>query len=145
MTDLAEARLAVRAAREALGEGTVLATMTFEPAPHGWFTIMGNDVPSVAAGLSEAGADVVGSNCGQGTAGMLSVARAFAATTDLPLIIQANAGLPVLTDGRVRYPESPPEMAAALPDLLAAGVRILGGCCGTTPELIKALRTSLSP
>jgi 5-methyltetrahydrofolate--homocysteine methyltransferase len=143
MTDLAEARLAVQAAREALGEGSVLATMTFEPTPGGWFTIMGNDVPSVAAGLATAGADVVGSNCGQGTEGMLEVAREFAAATDLPLLIQANAGLPVLRGGDVSYPESPPEMASALPDLLTAGVRILGGCCGTTPEHIKALKDSL--
>jgi 5-methyltetrahydrofolate--homocysteine methyltransferase len=143
MTDLAEARLAVQAAREALGEGSVLATMTFDPTPGGWFTIMGNDVPSVAKGLAAAGADVVGSNCGQGTEGMLEVAREFAAATDLPLLIQANAGLPVLSRGEVSYPESPPEMASALPDLLAAGVRILGGCCGTTPEHIKALKAAL--
>jgi 5-methyltetrahydrofolate--homocysteine methyltransferase len=143
MTDLAEAVLAVQAAREAAGQGVVLATMTFEPTPRGWFTIMGNDIPSVAAELAAAGADVVGSNCGQGTEGMLSVAREFAAATGLPLLIQANAGLPVLQGGAVHYPESPEDMAAVLPDLLASGARILGGCCGTTPDHIRAMRKAI--
>jgi len=144
MSDLAEAVLAVRAAREALPAGAVLATMTFEPTPRGWFTIMGNDVPTVVDGLTAAGADVVGSNCGQGSQGMLAVAREFAGVTELPLMIQANAGLPVLRNGAVHYPESPADLAAVLPGLLDAGVRIVGGCCGTTPAHIAALRAYLS-
>jgi len=143
MTDLDEAVLAVQAAREAVGAGAVLASMTFDPTPGGWFTIMGNDIPAVVRALAAAGADVLGSNCGQGTPGMLAVARELARATDLPLLIQANAGLPVLTDGRVHYRETPGDMAAVLPDLLAAGVRIVGGCCGTTPAHIAALRREL--
>ena len=57
--------------------------------------------------------------------------------------IQANAGLPILTGGKVHYPETPAGMAAVLPDLLAAGVKIVGGCCGTTPAHISALREAL--
>ena len=143
MSDLAEGVLAVQAAREAGPGVPILATMTFEPTPRGWFTIMGNDIPAAAAALTRAGAEVLGSNCGQGIAGMLEVARAFAATTDRPLLIQANAGLPVLHEGRVHYPESPADLAAVVPELLAAGVRILGGCCGTTVEHIQALRLAL--
>jgi 5-methyltetrahydrofolate--homocysteine methyltransferase len=143
MTDLTEAVLAVQAAREAIGEGTVMVSMTFDPTPRGWFTIMGNDIPTVARELADAGADVIGSNCGQGTEGMLLVAGEFAKTTDLPLLVQANAGLPILKAGKVHYPESPAEMAAVIPDLLAAGVRIVGGCCGTTPAHIAALREAL--
>jgi 5-methyltetrahydrofolate--homocysteine methyltransferase len=143
MTDLNEAILAVRAAREAMGEGPVAATMTFEPTPRGWFTIMGNDIPTVVHELAAAGADVVGSNCGQGTEGMLAVAREFALATDLPLLIQANAGLPELKDGVVHFPETPETMAGFLADLLAAGVSIVGGCCGTTPAHITSLRQAL--
>lgn len=143
MTDLNEAVLAVQAAREAVGEGAVLVSMTFDPTPRGWFTIMGNDIPAVARELADAGADVIGSNCGQGTEGMLSVAGEFAKATDLPLLIQANAGLPVLKDGKVHYPETPSEMAVVLPELLTAGVMIVGGCCGTTPAHIAALREAL--
>ena len=143
MIDLAEAVLAVRAAREAIGNGAVLATLTFEPNPRGWFTIMGNDVPTVVNELATAGADAVGSNCGQGTEGMLSVAKEFSQATDLPLLIQANAGLPVLEGDHVHYPETPDAMAAAVPALLDAGVKIVGGCCGTTPIHIAALRRTL--
>jgi len=143
MIDLNEAVLAVKAAREAIGEGAVLASLTFEPTSRGWFTIMGNDIPTVARELAAAGADAVGSNCGQGARDMLDVAGEFASATDLPLLIQANAGLPVLEKGEVRYPESPTDMAAVLPELLALGVRIVGGCCGTTPEHIAALRQVL--
>ena len=143
MTDLSEAVLAVQAAREAIGEGAVLASLTFEPTPRGWFTIMGNDIPTTVRELAAAGADAVGSNCGQGTEGMLAVARDFASATDLPLLIQANAGLPILKNGKVHYPETPADMASFLPELLAAGVKIVGGCCGATPAHIAALREVL--
>ncbi len=143
MIDLAEAVLAVQAAREAIGTGAVLASLTFEPGPRGWFTIMGNDVATAARELAAAGADAVGSNCGQGTEGMLSVAQEFAKATELPLLIQANAGLPVLDGDQVHYPETPADMAAVLPALLAAGVKIVGGCCGTKPTHIAALRQTL--
>lgn len=74
---------------------------------------------------------------------MVEIARAFAEATDAPLIIQPNAGLPVLTGTEVHYPESPADMAAAVPDLATAGVRVIGGCCGTTPDHIAALRQAL--
>lgn len=143
MTDLNEAVLAVQAASEAMGTGGILATMTFEPTPRGWFTIMGNDVPTVVRELTAAGAEVLGSNCGQGTEGMLAVAKEFVQATDLPVLIQANAGLPVLKGVEVHYPETPADMAAVLPELNAAGVKIVGGCCGTTPAHIAALRQAL--
>jgi 5-methyltetrahydrofolate--homocysteine methyltransferase len=143
MIDLNEAVLAVQAAREVLPDGAVLASLTFEPTPRGWFTIMGHDVRAVAEGLAAAGVDALGSNCGQGTEGMLAVAQEFAKVTDRPLLIQANAGLPELNQGVIHYPETPAAMAEILPDLLAAGVKIIGGCCGTTPAHIAALRHAL--
>ena len=90
-----------------------------------------------------AGADAVGSNCGQGTDGMLKVAQEFSRVTELPLLIQANAGLPILKEGVVQYPESPADMAAVLPELIASGVKIVGGCCGSTPAHIGAIREAL--
>ncbi len=143
MSDVAEAVLAVQAARQAGPDVPILATMTFDPTPRGWFTIMGQDIPTVAAALQEAGADVVGANCGQGPAGLLEIAREFAAACQLPLMIQANAGLPELRDGQVVYPATPADMAAYLPALVDAGVRIVGGCCGTTTEHIAAMRRAL--
>ena len=117
--------------------------MTFDPTPRGWFTIMGQDIPTVAAALKEAGADVVGANCGQGPAGLLEIARGFSGASDLPLMIQANAGLPEMREGQVVYPVTPADMAAYLPELLKADVKIIGGCCGTTTEHIAALRRAL--
>ena len=140
MIDLAEATLAIRAAREVAPDIPVIATMTFDATPRGFYTIMGVSVARAASGLPQAGADVVGSNCGNGIENMVKIAREFRACTELPLIIQSNAGLPEIRDGVPVYGESPAFMAEKARDLLALGVSIIGGCCGTTPEHIKAIR-----
>jgi 5-methyltetrahydrofolate--homocysteine methyltransferase len=143
MTDLNEARLAVQAARRVAPGVTVMATMTFEPTTRGFFTIMGVSIPAACRGLEEAGADLVGSNCGNGSAQMADIAREFRKSTRLPLLIQANAGIPELRQGQVHYPETPAFMAATVPELLDAGVSVIGGCCGTTPDHTRAMRTAL--
>jgi len=143
MTDLTEAVLAVRAAREASADVPVMATMTFDATPRGFYTIMGVDVPGAAEGLLAAGADIVGSNCGNGIENMVSIAREYRACTDAPLLIQSNAGLPELVNGEVVYGETPEFMAEHAVELLNVGVQIIGGCCGTTPEHISALRAAL--
>lgn len=157
MTDLREAILAVEAAREAIARATrgagkdsieppipIAVTMTFERTRRGYFTIMGNDIPGVAAALAAAGADIVGSNCGKGIEEMVEVTRAFRAATDLPLLIQPNAGLPAMEGERLVYRETPEVFAARAPDLVAAGASIIGGCCGTTPEHIRLLRRRIA-
>ncbi|MFH1502756.1 MAG: homocysteine S-methyltransferase family protein [Candidatus Eisenbacteria bacterium] len=148
MTDLAEARLAIEAARGVSSDVPIMATMTFDATPRGFYTIMGVDVPSAAEGLRDAGADLVGSNCGNGIEKMVEIAREFRAHTNGPMLIQSNAGLPELVDGQVTYNETPEFMARKALELLDLGVEVIGGCCGTTPEhtraLRKALRTSAS-
>jgi len=143
MTDLMEATLAVRAVKDAAPRLPVMATMTFDPTPRGFFTIMGVDVPTAAAGLREAGADVVGSNCGNGIDNMVKIASAFRGQTDLPLIIQPNAGLPRTEAGKLIYDETPEFMAKRVRELLDVRVSIIGGCCGTTPEHIRAIRNAV--
>lgn len=144
MTDLEEARLAVRAAKCAGGGALpVAATMTFDRTRRGFYTIMGVDVPAAAAGLAAAGADIVGSNCGHGVEEMVAIAGEFATCTRLPLLIQPNAGLPETRDGRLLYGETPETMAARVPALIASGVAIIGGCCGTTPAHIRAIRAAV--
>jgi 5-methyltetrahydrofolate--homocysteine methyltransferase len=138
MIDLREARLAVRAAKKAAPELPVLATMTFDPTPKGFFTVMGESVEQAAAELERAGADAIGSNCGNGIEKMVAIAREFAMHSALPLVIQANAGLPENRGGRVVYPETPEFMAEGVRELVGAGVALVGGCCGTTPEHIRA-------
>jgi 5-methyltetrahydrofolate--homocysteine methyltransferase len=140
MTDLAEAQLAVRAAKNVAPAIPVLATMTFDATPRGYFTIMGVTVAAAAQGLAEAGADVVGSNCGNGVEHMVAIAREFRRHTALPLLIQPNAGLPRMEGDVTVYDETPAFMADKARGLLEAGVAIVGGCCGTTPAHIAALR-----
>jgi 5-methyltetrahydrofolate--homocysteine methyltransferase len=139
MTDLQEALLAVRAVRS-VSTIPIIATMTFDITPRGPFTIMGVPVPRAAIELGSEGADVVGANCGAGVEEMLIVADAFLASTKAPVAIQPNAGLPVTAGGRLTYPDSPDRFADMVAPLAAKGIRILGGCCGTTPAHIRALR-----
>jgi len=145
MTDLAEAKLAIEAARDVSADIPMMATMTFDTIPRGFYTIMGVDVPSAASGLLEAGANLVGSNCGNGIENMVAIAREFRACTDAPMLIQSNAGLPQLVDGEVVYSETPEFMAGHAAELVELGVQVIGGCCGTTPEHIRALRGALRP
>jgi 5-methyltetrahydrofolate--homocysteine methyltransferase len=143
MMDLEEARLAVAAAREVSPSIPVIATMTFNATPRGFFTTMGNTVEQACGALSEAGADLVGSNCGNGIDTMVELARELASYTTLPFVIQSNAGLPENRDGELHYPETPEFMAERVPALLDLGVAVIGGCCGTGPDHIRAIRTAV--
>ena len=143
MIDLAEALLAVRAARAVAPALPVLATLTFERTRRGFFTVMGASVEQAARELGEAGADIVGSNCGNGSEVMVEIAREFRARTTRPIAIQPNAGLPEPRGGETVYPETPEFMAEQAKALVREGVSIVGGCCGTTPEHVRALRQAL--
>jgi len=144
MTDLQEAAIAVKAARALSSQIPVIATMTFDRTPRGFFTIMGTSIEKACKGLAEAGADVVGSNCGNGIEAMVEIAREFKKHTALPVIIQANAGLPQVRGGRTTYPETPELFGEKTRDLLAAGVSIVGGCCGTSPDHIRAIKRTVA-
>ncbi len=139
MTDLEEAVLAVEAVRQEATGLPVFATLTFDLTPRGPFTVMGVSVARASARLEEAGADAIGANCGTGPDTMLIVAREFANTTTLPLIFQPNAGLPQRVEGKLVYPQGASAFAAQAAQL-ASYATILGGCCGTTPEHIAALK-----
>ena len=135
---LEEAQIAIRATRENTSL-VVMATMVFDLGPRGFFTMWGTTPEQAAAGLVEAGADVVGSNCGNGIDKMIDIARAMRAVTDCKLAIQSNAGIPEIVGGEIVYPESPDYMAERYQTLADVPVQLLGGCCGTTPEHIRAL------
>ena len=143
MTDLSEAVIAIQSAREISQDIPIIATMTFDVIPQGCVTIMGNGVAEVCAKLQETGADVIGSNCGNGTKNMITIAKEFLSNTELPIIIQSNAGIPTIVDDQVVYQETPEEFADFTKILLELGVSIIGGCCGTTPDHISAIRKSV--
>jgi 5-methyltetrahydrofolate--homocysteine methyltransferase len=143
MSDLTEATQAVRAAKEQAPDLPVIATMTFEPNPRGYYTVMGVSAEQAATGLVEAGADVIGSNCGIGMEHMVGIARELTRVATVPVAVQPNAGLPETKGGTVVYNETPEAMAARVPELLDLGVALIGGCCGTTPDHIRALRAAV--
>lgn len=143
MIDLTEGQLAVRAARSISSDIPIIATMTFDATPRGYFTTMGVTVERACRELVEAGADIVGSNCGNGIDAMIDIAREFTAHASVPVIIQSNAGVPENRAGTVVYPESPEFMAERVPRLIDLGVAIIGGCCGTGPDHIRALRAAI--
>jgi 5-methyltetrahydrofolate--homocysteine methyltransferase len=143
MSDINEAQLAIQAARSVSPSIPIMATMTFEATARGFFTIMGVTIEKACRELEKAGANLIGSNCGNGSEQMVAIAREFRKFTSLPLLIQANAGVPELRDGQVHYPETPEYMAKMSLELIKAGVAVIGGCCGTTPEHIRAMRAVL--
>ncbi len=137
MSDLAEAKIAVRAAqRTGL---PVVACMVFDAGKDKDRTMMGNTPEQVAEALTAAGADVIGSNCGQGIAGFAAICRRLRSATDRPIWIKANAGPPEMVDGRVVYQTTPGQFAGHAAELIEAGASFLGGCCGTSPEFIRQL------
>jgi methionine synthase I (cobalamin-dependent) len=142
MQDLAEARIAIAAAK-ATGL-PVVASMVFDSGKDKDRTMMGTTPEQAAAALVEAGADVVGANCGQGIAGFVKIcARLKSAAGGCPIWIKANAGLPQMQNGRAVYAMAAAEFAACVPALLAAGANFIGGCCGTSPEFIREISLRL--
>ena len=140
MSALDEASIAVKAARENT-KCIVIATMTFSKTPKGEYrTMMGVSPEEMVSSLKKAGAHIVGSNCGNGVEDMIGIVKTIRAVDNkIPVMIQANAGIPELIDGETVFRESPEMMASFVPELIKAGVNIIGGCCGTTPEHIKAI------
>lgn len=141
MSDLEEATIAVTAA-QATGL-PVVASMVFDSGRDQDRTMMGLTPEQAAQGLDAAGADVIGSNCGQGIAGFVNICRRLRAATDKPIWIKANAGLPELVAGRAVYRVTPAEFAQNVPALVEAGASFIGGCCGTSPEFIREIALRL--
>jgi len=144
MSDIEEACIAVRAARENTG-CEVFCTMTFEKTvTEEYRSMMGVSPTEMISPLIEAGADMIGANCGNGIEGMVYIIREIRLTNnEIPLIVHANAGMPVLVDGVTVFPETPDEMAVIVPKIIDAGVNVIGGCCGTTPAHIVRIRETV--
>ena len=139
MTDLDEAKCALKAVKDN-SDYEVVCSMTFDRGAKGFATMMGITPDRAAADLDDAGADVVGSNCGSGIENIIEVAKIMNPSTNLPLWFKPNAGLPELVGGKTVYRETPEQMASRIPELVEAGATIVGGCCGTTPEHIRKIR-----
>ncbi len=137
MAELEEAEIALEQAKST--GLPVVACVVFDTGADCDRTMMGVTPEQAAERLTNAGADVVGANCGQGIAGYVKICKRMRAVTDLPLWIKANAGIPEIVDGQVVYRTSPEEFADHGPALVDAGAQFIGGCCGTSPDFIRAL------
>ena len=135
------------AAAKAAGAPCVIGSMAFDEMRDSdeVRTMMGVSPEQAALFMMEHGADILALNCGAGIdmVKAAQAARRYRSVSDYPIMAQPNAGTPVLENMQVIYKQSPDEMAAGLGDLLAAGARLVGGCCGSTPEHIQRFRTSL--
>jgi 5-methyltetrahydrofolate--homocysteine methyltransferase len=139
MGSLSEALQAIKAAKERTNL-PVICTFTFQAGTRGFRTMMGVTPERAAREAVAAGADIVGANCGAGIADMIEITRQMrAAQPHTPILINANAGLPVLEGEKTVFKDSPEFMASKVSDLINAGAQIIGGCCGTTPQHIAAM------
>jgi len=141
MMDVNEALIALSAAKST--GLPVFATISFTKKPRGYFTIMGNKPGDSARAMAEAGALAVGTNCSLRIADMVDVVAEMADAVEVPIIAQPNAGNPETERGVTTYVDGPEVYARMTPDLIRAGARVVGGCCGTTPETIRRMREAI--
>ena len=141
MSDPEETKLAVAAAKRT--GLPVVACMVFDCGKDLDRTMMGTTPEQAAEGLLEAGADIIGSNCGQGIAGFVAICTRLHAASGRPVWIKGNAGLPEMVGGKTVYSQTADQFAEFVPALVEAGAGFIGGCCGTTPAFIQAIRRKL--
>jgi methionine synthase I (cobalamin-dependent) len=137
MSDIEEARLAAEAARHT--GLPVIVSFAFDSGKNKDRTMMGATPEAVAEAMVKAGADAVGANCGVGVEHVVPICRRLRAACDLPLWIKPNAGLPTIEGSAIHYGTSAEFFASHYAALREAGAAFLGGCCGSTPEFIRAL------
>jgi 5-methyltetrahydrofolate--homocysteine methyltransferase len=145
MTDIEEAIAAVKACKENTN-CEIICTMTFDKTSEkAYHTIMGVSPDQMLGEIVSAGASIIGANCGNGMKDMIEITEIIrTANHHIPILIHANAGLPIFRDGQTFFPESPEEMAAYVDQLIKAGANIIGGCCGTTPEHIRLIARAVA-
>lgn len=139
MSEIAEACMAIRAAKE-FTDLEVLATFTYAKTVHGYYrTMMGVSPEEMIEAVKDAGADIIGANCGMGFDQMIEIVETIRKVNqETPVLIHANAGMPIVKDGKTTFPETPEMMAPKVKELIDAGANIIGGCCGTGPDHIRA-------
>jgi 5-methyltetrahydrofolate--homocysteine methyltransferase len=144
MSDIKESILAIKAVKENTNL-EVICTFTFEKTiQEDYKTMMGVSPEAAIKAAVEAGADIAGANCGNGIERMIEiVAEMRKIDKNIPILVHANAGLPHNVGGVDVFPETPEDMAKMVPDLIKAGANIIGGCCGTTPAHIAAIKKAI--
>jgi 5-methyltetrahydrofolate--homocysteine methyltransferase len=142
MFSLEEALAGLRAAKR-LGEAPVIAALTFNRTKKGFFTMMGEGVNQAVSAFEGAGADVIATNCSLGSRDMIDLTKELRAATRKPILVQPNAGKPLTQKGVTSYLQTPVEFAQDGKEIRNSGADMIGGCCGTSPEFIRALVQTL--
>lgn len=143
MSDLREAQTALAAVRDLDPDLPVLASLTFDRKRRGFFTVMGNPLIESLNALVAEGATVVGANCTLTSVDMKDLAAEALAAVNGRLVIQPNAGRPILDGGGLSYDQDPVDFVADLSDAIDGGLAAVGGCCGTDPRFIRLLAQKL--
>ncbi len=137
--DLQEALCALRGVRRA-SDKPMLITLTFNSTPRGYFTMMGNSIPLFVQEMANNDVQALGANCTLDSRQMVELVKQLRNATDFPLVIQANAGQPEIAEsGEVVYSQPLEDYVRYVPDFIAHGANIIGGCCGTDPDYIRAM------
>ena len=142
MFSLEEALAGLRAAKR-LGDVPVIAALTFNRTKKGFFTMMGEGIVQAVSAFEAAGADVIATNCSLGSRDMINLTKELRGATRKPILIQPNAGKPLTQKGVTSYQQTPAEFAQDGKEIRNAGADMIGGCCGTNPEFIRALAETL--
>ena len=142
MSDIREAVAAIKAVKS-VSEKPVMVSMTFASTPKGFFTVMGDSVEKCASTLIDEGADIIGANCTLTSRDMIELSGQLVSASLVPVAIQPNAGQPSVREGEICYDQKPEEFVSDMLEIARHGARILGGCCGTNPDFIRALRRAI--
>jgi 5-methyltetrahydrofolate--homocysteine methyltransferase len=143
MSDLNEIKAAIQGVRQASPGIALVATMTFDTRGH---TMMGVSPEEAVASLAAWGADAIGGNCGNGPDELIPViAKMHAIAPDVVIVAKSNAGMPELVDMQAVYRASPDVMAGTAVEMRDAGARIIGACCGSSPDHLRAMAAALAP
>lgn len=144
MSHIDEIKAAIVAAQKINKKIPLVASMSFEKSASGYRTIMGTGIPEFIEEMKKLPVIAIGANCGKGAEEIIDIMEEFRQLTDMPLIAQANAGLPETKDNKIIYTETPEQRGELTRVLLSEKVNIIGGCCGTTPEHITSIRQTIN-
>lgn len=137
---LDEAEIAIKSAKDNFNI-PIFSTFTFDKNEDGNFrTMMGVDIETYVNSIIKLGVDIIGTNCGNGFNDMISVVKSIRSYNhEIPILVNSNAGMPEIVEGKLIFPETPEFIEKIVPKLIEAWANIIGGCCGTTPEHIKVI------
>lgn len=140
MMHVEEALCALETIRSINSKIPVISSVCFQHKDNAFHTALGQSPKETATILTDAGSNIIGANCMVSFEAYAELAQQLNEGTNLPIMVQPNAGQPITNDGNIRYPMTPEIMMEHIPTIITGGVKIIGGCCGTTPAHTAALR-----